>query len=65
MIICPWSEVKVNPEVQSKSPQTLQNKVDKSTSATSVDNFVNDVFDIISPLLLSEVSQWGYDSFHL
>jgi hypothetical protein len=65
MIICPWSEVKVNPEVQSKGPQTSQNKVDKSTSATSVDNFVNDVFDIISPLLLSEVSQWGYDSFHL
>ncbi|PVH67015.1 hypothetical protein PAHAL_1G411200 [Panicum hallii] len=50
----PKATVKAKPKVQSKGPETLQSKVDKPTNASSVDNFVNDVFDIISPLFLSE-----------
>jgi len=48
------TEVKAKPKVQSKGPETSQSKVDKPTNCTNVDAFVNDVFDIISPLFLSE-----------
>ena len=46
--------MKAKPKVQSKGPEMSQSKVDKPTNCTNVDAFVNDVFDIISPLL-SEV----------
>nr|CAB3451188.1 unnamed protein product [Digitaria exilis] len=45
------TEVKAKPKVQNKGAQMSQNKVDKPTDGTSVDKFVNDVFDIISPFL--------------
>ncbi|KAJ1281178.1 hypothetical protein BS78_04G288200 [Paspalum vaginatum] len=48
------TEVKAKPKVQSKDTGTSQSKVDKPTYDTSVGKFVNDVFDIISPLFLSE-----------
>jgi len=51
------TEVKAKPKVQSKGPETSQSKVDKPTNCTNVDAFVNDVFDIISPLFLSEASK--------
>ncbi|KAF8730277.1 hypothetical protein HU200_017260 [Digitaria exilis] len=44
-------KVKAKPKVQNKGAQMSQNKVDKPTDGTSVDKFVNDVFDIISPFL--------------
>lgn len=47
------TEVKAKPKVQSKGAET-SSKVDKPTTDTSVDKFVNDVFEIISPLFLSE-----------
>ncbi|CAD6242228.1 unnamed protein product [Miscanthus lutarioriparius] len=47
------TEVKAKPKVQSKGAET-SSKADKPTTNTSVDKFVNDVFDIISPLFLSE-----------
>ncbi|CAL4885536.1 unnamed protein product [Urochloa decumbens] len=46
--------VKAKPKVQSKGPETSQSKVDKPTNYIGVDKFVNDVFDIISPVFLSE-----------
>ena len=55
MTIRPLLEVKAKPKVQSKGAET-SSKADKPTTNTSVDKFVNDVFDIISPLL-SEVIQ--------
>ena len=61
MTIRPLLEVKAImtiSKVQSKGAET-SSKVDKPTTNTSVDKFVNDVFDIISPLL-SEVIQWAY-----
>ncbi|OEL24048.1 Prolyl-tRNA synthetase associated domain-containing protein 1, partial [Dichanthelium oligosanthes] len=48
------TEVKAKPKVQSKGAETSQSKVDRPTNGTSVEKFVNDVFDIISPLFLSE-----------
>jgi hypothetical protein len=56
MTIRPLLEVKAKPKVQSKGAET-SSKVDKPTTDTSVDKFVNDVFEIISPLFLSEVIQ--------
>ncbi|WVZ73494.1 hypothetical protein U9M48_021794 [Paspalum notatum var. saurae] len=50
------TEVKAKPKVQSKDTGTSQSKVDKPYD-TSVDKFVNDMFDIISPLFLSEASK--------
>lgn len=56
MTIRPLLEVKAKPKVQSKGAET-SSKVDKpTTTTTSVDKFVDDVFDVISPLL-SEVIQ--------
>jgi hypothetical protein len=58
MTIRPLLEVKAIttiPKVQSKGAE-ISSKGDKPTTNTSVDKFVNDVFDIISPLL-SEVIQ--------
>ncbi|KAL6912067.1 hypothetical protein ACP4OV_000872 [Aristida adscensionis] len=49
--------VKIESKVQSKGAEKLQGKVDKPNDDTSVDKFVNDVFDIISPLFLSELSK--------
>ncbi|CAD6249353.1 unnamed protein product [Miscanthus lutarioriparius] len=43
-------------KVQSKGAET-SSKVDKPTTNTSVDKFVNDVFDIISPLLSEELKK--------
>jgi hypothetical protein len=56
MTIRPLLVVKAKPEVQSKGAET-SSKVDKHTTDISVDKFVNDVFEIISPLFLSEVIQ--------
>ncbi|KQK01734.1 prolyl-tRNA synthetase associated domain-containing protein 1 [Brachypodium distachyon] len=48
-------EVKAKPKVQNKGAEKPESKV--SANGTNVDKFVNDVFDIISPLFLSEVSK--------
>ncbi|CAN6239307.1 unnamed protein product [Urochloa humidicola] len=48
------ADVKAKPKVQGKGPQTSQSKVDKPTNYISAEKFVNDVFDIISPVFLSE-----------
>nr|CAB3448009.1 unnamed protein product [Digitaria exilis] len=45
------TEVKAKPKVQNKDAQMSQSKVEKPTDGTSVDKFVKDVFDIISPFL--------------
>lgn len=47
-------EVKAKPKVQNKGAEKSQSKI--PTNGTNVEKFVNDVFDIISPLFLSEVS---------
>ncbi|EES07587.1 hypothetical protein BDA96_04G331900 [Sorghum bicolor] len=44
------------PKVQSKGAE-ISSKGDKPTTNTSVDKFVNDVFDIISPLLSEELKK--------
>ncbi|KAF0931290.1 hypothetical protein E2562_002637 [Oryza meyeriana var. granulata] len=48
-------EVKAKPKVQNKGAEKTQSKA--PTNGTNVEEFVNDVFDIMSPLFLSEVSK--------
>lgn len=48
-------EVKAKPKVQNKGAEKSQSKI--PTNGTNVEKFVNDVFDIISPLFLLEVSK--------
>ncbi|KAG8059322.1 hypothetical protein GUJ93_ZPchr0002g24569 [Zizania palustris] len=48
-------EVKAKLKVQNKGAEKNQSKT--PTKGTNVEKFVNDVFDIISPLFLSEVSK--------
>lgn len=47
------SEVKAKPKVQNKGAEKTQSKI--PTNGANVEKFVNDVFDIMSPLFLSEV----------
>ncbi|XP_062220410.1 uncharacterized protein LOC133919878 isoform X2 [Phragmites australis] len=53
----PKATVKAKPKIQSKSAEKSQSKVDKPNNGTSVEKIVNDVFGIISPLFLDEVSK--------
>ncbi|XP_006665070.1 prolyl-tRNA synthetase associated domain-containing protein 1 [Oryza brachyantha] len=48
-------EVKAKPKGQNKGPEKTQSKI--PANSTNVEKFVNDVFDIMSPLFLSEVSK--------
>uniref|UniRef100_A0A0E0GCD8 AP2/ERF domain-containing protein n=1 Tax=Oryza nivara TaxID=4536 RepID=A0A0E0GCD8_ORYNI len=48
-------EVKAKPKVQNKGAEKTQSKI--PTNGANVEKFVNDVFDIMSPLFLSEVSK--------
>ncbi|TVU28673.1 hypothetical protein EJB05_20202 [Eragrostis curvula] len=48
---------KAKPKVQGKGAESSQSKVEKPNNDTSVKKFVNDVFDAMSPLFLSEVSK--------
>ncbi|BAF10147.1 Os02g0767700 [Oryza sativa Japonica Group] len=47
--------VKAKPKVQNKGAEKTQSKI--PTNGANVEKFVNDVFDIMSPLFLSEVSK--------
>ncbi|KAG8072539.1 hypothetical protein GUJ93_ZPchr0006g42181 [Zizania palustris] len=51
------SEVKAKPKVQNKGTEKTQSKIPTATNGTNVEKFLNDVFDIMSPLFLSEVSK--------
>ncbi|KAL5213361.1 hypothetical protein ABZP36_024208 [Zizania latifolia] len=48
-------DVKAKPKVQNKCAEKTRSKI--PTNGTNVEKFVNDVFDIMSPLFLSEVSK--------